>query len=130
MNSLSLNVTRIGTLSCLLLALTLSGCNSSSRSSNSADPSVSRMNLTLETSTGTILVGETATITARSYDTLGRDPQIEWTTTAGKLTTEQKGRIARLTTDTPGTCFVTAVLSSDGREVKRETVEIRVKPLT
>jgi hypothetical protein len=67
---------------------------------------------------------------ARSYDTYGRDPQLAWTTTAGKLTTEQNGRIARVMIDKPGTCIVTAVLTADGREIKRVSVEIHVKPLS
>src|ERR1051325_10348049 len=70
-------------------------CNSSSRSSSS-DRAVSRVDLTLEPSTRDLLVGETVTITARNQDTYGRDSQINWTATAGKLSSEQNGRIARL----------------------------------
>lgn len=95
-----------------------------------SDPSVSRVDFSLETSTNDLLVGETATVFARSYDTYGRDPQLVWTTTAGKLTTEQNGRVARIMFDQPGTFFVTAVLTADGREIKRQSVEIRVKPLS
>lgn len=104
-------------------------CNSSTRTS-SADPAVSRVDLTLEPSTRELLVGETVTITARNQDTYGRDPQINWTSTSGKLSTEQNGRIARVKFAQAGTHTVTAVLTIDGREARRETVEIRVKPLS
>jgi hypothetical protein len=46
------------------------------------------------------------------------------------MTTEQNGRIARVKLDQPGTYTVTAVLTADGQEIRRETVEIRVKPLS
>jgi hypothetical protein len=104
-------------------------CNSSSRTS-STDPAVSRVNLTLEPSTRDLMVGETVTITARNQDTYGRDSQINWTSTSGKLSTEQNGRIARVRFDHPGAYSVSAVLMIDGQETRREAVEIRVKPLS
>lgn len=112
-----------------ILAMSLAACDSWSRNA-STDPSVSRVNFRLEPSTREIVAGETVTIFARSYDTFGRDPQIAWTTTSGRLTTEQNDRVARIKFDQPGTYFVTAVLTADGREIKRESVEIRVKPLS
>ncbi len=124
-----MNASRLFALPCVFLAIALNGCNSSTRSSTS-DPTVSRVNFTLEPSTRDLLAGETVTIFARSYDTYGRDPQIEWTTTSGKLTTEQNGRVARVKIDQAGTCTVSAVLTADGREIKRESVEVRVKPLS
>jgi uncharacterized protein YjdB len=124
-----MNALRLCTIPCLLLLLTSSACSTSSRSSTS-EPTVSRVGFTLEPSTRDLIAGETVTIFARSYDTYGRDPQIAWTTTAGKVTTEQNGRIARVKLDQPGSCVVTAVLTADGREIKRESVEIRVKPLS
>ncbi len=57
------------------LALVLSACNTTSRTSSS-DPTVSRVGFTLEPSTRTLVAGETVTIFARSYDTYGRDPEI------------------------------------------------------
>jgi len=114
-----------------LLAVSVAGvaCDRSSRTSAS-EASTSRVDFNLEPSTRDLFVGETVTIFARSYDTFGRDPQLAWTTTVGKLTTEQNGRIARVTVDHPGTCVVTAVLTADGREIKRVSVEVRVKPLS
>jgi uncharacterized protein YjdB len=113
----------------IALALVLSACNTTSRTSAS-DPTVSRVGFTLEPSTRTLVAGETVTIFARSYDTYGRDPEIAWTASSGKMTTEQNGRIARVKLDQPGTYTVTAVLTADGQEIRRETVEIRVKPLS
>lgn len=106
------------------------GCNSSPRNASSTDSTVNRVAMTLEPSTRDILVGETTTITARCQDTYGRDPRITWTTTGGKLITEQNGRVARVRVDEPGTVTVMAILNVDGREVRRESVEIRVKPLS
>ncbi len=113
----------------LAIVLALSGCGNSSRNSSS-DSTVSRVGFTLEPSTRDLVAGESVTIFARSYDTYGRDPEITWTSSAGRITTEQNGRIARVKFDQPGTYSVSAVLTADGREIKRETVEIRVKPLS
>jgi uncharacterized protein YjdB len=85
---------------------------------------------TLEPSTRDVITGEIVTIFARSHDTYGRDPEIVWTSSAGTVTTEQGGRIARVKFDQPGTFTVTAVLTADAREIERETVEIHVKPLS
>jgi len=75
-------------------------------------------------------VGETVTITARSQDTYGRDSHLNWSTTAGTLSTEENGRVARVKFDQPGVGTVSAVLTVDGREIRREFVDIRVKPLS
>ncbi len=123
-----MNMIRFATVSCLALATALTACNSSSRTTS--DPAVSRVGFNLEPSTRNLIAGETVTIFARSYDTYGRDPQITWTTTGGSLNTEQAGRVARVKIDEAGTYTVTAVLTADGREIKRESVEIRVKPLS
>lgn len=120
---------RLSVLACIGLALALPACNSSSRTSTS-DPTVSRVGVTLEPSTRDLVAGETVTIFARSYDTYGRDPEITWSSSAGRIVTEQNGRIARVQFEQPGTFTVTAVLTADGQEIKRESVEIRVKPLS
>ncbi len=124
-----MNLLRLSVVPCITLALALTACNTSSRTSAS-DPSVSRVGFNLEPSTRDLIAGETVTIFARSYDTYGRDPEITWSSSGGKITTEQNGRIARVMFDQPGTFAVTAVLTADGQEIKRETVEIRVKPLS
>ena len=122
---------RIAAAFCTLfvVVLAIAACNASSRSSSS-DSTTSRVGFSLEASRDELLVGETTTIFARSSDTFGRDPRITWTTSAGELVTEQGGRVARLTHDRPGTCVVTAVLTADGREIRRESIEIRVLPLS
>lgn len=124
-----MNLLRLSVIPCIALALAMSACNTSSRTSAS-DPTVSRVGFSLEPSTRDLVAGETVTIFARSYDTYGREPEITWSSSAGKITTEQNGRIARVRLDEPGTFTVTAVLTADGQEIKRETVEIRVKPLS
>lgn len=114
--------------SALIAAGSLVACNQSSRSSD-GDPTVSRVGLTLDASTHTLLIGEVVTIIARTEDTYGRDSKLTWTSTSGKLTTEQDGRVARVKFDEAGLYTVTAVLSVEGRETRRATVDIRVKPI-
>jgi len=75
-----------------------------------------------------IVSGETVTFTARTQDTYGRDAKVKWSSTAGRLTTEQEGRLARVKFDEPGTYSVKAVLSIEGREVETAMVEVRVRP--
>ncbi len=113
--------------SALIAAGTLVACNNTSRSSG--DPTVSRVGLNLDASTHNLLIGEVVTIIARTEDTYGRDSKLTWTTTSGKLTTEQDGRVARVKFDEAGLYTVTAVLTVDGKETRRETVDIRVKPI-
>ncbi len=124
-----MRITTLKVLCLVLPALLAGGCNSSSRTSGS-DTNNSRAGFTLEASTYNLVVGETVTVFARSYDTFGRDPKIDWTTTGGKLVTEQNGRVARVMIDQPGTFTIRAILSADGREIKRESIEVRVKPLS
>lgn len=123
---------RLSSLSILCLALPAllaGGCSSSSRT-NDSNGNTSRAGFTLEASTYDLVVGETVTVFARSYDTFGRDPKISWTTTGGRLVTEQNGRVARVMIDQPGTFTIRAILSADGREIQRESIEVRVKPLS
>lgn len=123
MNSIKLTLVA----SALIAAGSLVACNQTSRSSG--DPTVSRVGLNLESSTRTLLIGEVVTIIARTEDTYGRDSKITWTTTSGDLTTEQDGRVARVKFDQPGLYTITAVLEVDGKETRRSSVDIRVKPV-
>src|ERR1043165_3457155 len=104
------------------LALGAGAACSTNERSSSGDPAVGRVNLTLEPSTRDLLVGETVTVTARTQDTYGRDSQLNWNSTAGSVSTEENGRVARVKFDRPGTYTVGAVLMIDGREARRETV--------
>ncbi len=111
---------------CLFLGLGVAGCETGSRYSTTEE----KTDLNLEPSTTSLLVGETVTITARVHDTYGRDAKLEWSSTAGDLDTEQNGRVARVKFTEPGTYTVSAKLMVDGREVRHDYVEIRVKPLS
>ncbi|MCA3006447.1 MAG: hypothetical protein ACK51N_00405 [bacterium] len=124
-----MKATSLLTIAGSLLLMAVPGCTTSSQQS-SVEPSTSRVGFTLEASTTELVIGETATVYARSSDTFGRNPEIAWATTMGRLTVEQNGRIARITFDQAGTAAVTAVLSVDGREIRRASVQIRVKPLS
>lgn len=107
-----------------LAATALGGCNDSMRSDGSRPASVS-----IEPSSRQIVAGETVTLVAHSRDTYGRDARIKWTSTAGKLSTEQDGRVARVRFDETGTYTVKAILTLDGQEVQSDMVEVRVKPV-
>lgn len=89
----------------------------------------SNAGLDLQASSDSIVVGETVTFVARTFDTYGRDAKINWQTTAGELKTEENGRIARVTFKDVGTYTVSAALSIDGRDVARDLEEVRVRPL-
>jgi hypothetical protein len=101
------------------------GCETS-RNSVVAD---SNAGLDIEASSNSIVSGETVTLVARTYDTYGRDADVEWNTTAGDLKTEQSGRIARVTFDEIGTYTVSATLRVDGRDIARDMVEVRVRSI-
>lgn len=103
------------------------GCDGQQQAS---EPVAEKVDLDLEAPRTTVSVGDTATITARSKDTYGRDAEVKWVTTGGKLTTDEGGRLARVKFDTPGTYTVTAYLMVDGKEVKRDSVNIEVRPTT
>jgi hypothetical protein len=120
--------TRILLASVLLALGTSAACDTTTHSSG--DPASSHVGLSLETSTRELTKGEIVTIIARSEDTYGRESKISWTTTSGDLTTEQNGRVARIRFEEAGTYTVTAVLMIDGREARRATVDIHVKPLS
>jgi uncharacterized protein YjdB len=119
---------------CIVATLLVLGtgvaCKNSSRNTSSGNPAISSVGFSIESSARDLMVGETVTLTARTENTYGRDSEVKWTSTAGKVTTEQNGRIARVQFDQPGTYTVTGVLLIDGRETRRDSVEVRVRPLS
>ena len=121
-----MNTTIRACLSAALLLVLGAGCvNNTPR----AEPGTNRVGISLSSSRREVVVGENVTISALSTDTYGRDSKIEWTATFGKLTTEENGRVARVSFDQPGVSTITAVLTVDGREADRKNVEIRVNPV-
>ncbi len=108
-----------------LAAVPMFGCETSRNNSIA----VNNAGLNVEASSDNIVVGETVTFVARSYDTYGRDAKIQWKSTAGELKTEENGRVARVTFNEIGTYTVSATLSVDGRETARDMEEVRVRKL-
>ncbi len=106
--------------------LALGACESGSHQSEMPTPPSVRV----ESSSREIVAGEIVTLTARTKDTYGRDAQVKWSSTAGKLQTEQDGRVARVRFDETGTYTVKATLWVDGREVESDMIEVRVKPVS
>ncbi|HPO92637.1 MAG TPA: hypothetical protein PL072_04110 [Phycisphaerales bacterium] len=106
-------------------ALGIGGCNSNQTHDGSTPATVR-----IEASQREIVAGEIVTLIARTKDTYGRDAEVRWSSTAGKLSTEQDGRVARIRFDDVGTYTVKATLWVDGREVESDMVEVRVRPVS
>lgn len=117
----------LASVSVLAGAAVLAGCNQSSY----AEPGqqTTTAGLTIEPSSREIVVGETVTLVARTRDTYGRDAKLKWSTTAGSLSEEQDGRVARVKFNEVGTYTVKATLNVDGNPVQTDMVEIRVKAI-
>ena len=102
------------------------GCNNNRVDEPLAD---AQPQISLMASNKDIVAGEVSTFTVNSRNTLGRDAQVDWSSTGGDLKTAENDRIARVTFDEAGVFTVTATLIVDGREVDREMVNINVRPL-
>lgn len=101
------------------------GCESHRMSNADATPA----SLTVEASSRDIVVGELVTLVARTKDTYGRDAEVKWSSTAGSLTVEEDGRVARVKFTEVGTYTVRSALLVDKREVDTDLVEVRVRPV-
>ena len=107
------------------LLMLLGGCESmESRRAANAEP-----DMNLAASSRSILAGEVVTVTAQTENLLGREADIEWSTTGGDLEEDQNGRIARVKFDRPGTYAITALLRVDDQVLKSDAVEVEVKPI-
>ena len=112
----------------LIAGAILGGCETTSQTDRAAvAPAPASISMTA--SNRQIVTGEVTTFSVASENTLGRDAQVEWTTTGGELRTEDNGRIARAMFNQPGAYTITAVLLLDGIEVDRDSVTINVRPL-
>ena len=112
----------------LLAGAMLGGCETTNEHERAA-VAPAPPTIAMTSSNRQIATGEVTTFSVSSENTLGRDAQVEWTTTGGELRTEDNGRIARAMFNQPGAFTVTAVLLVDGREVDRDSVTINVRPL-
>jgi hypothetical protein len=99
-----------------LTAAAITGCESGPRMEERAAPSLS-----ITRNHGNILTGETTAIITRTANLLGRDVTIRWSTTLGKVTPAEGGRLAYFTSDQPGTAVVTAEMHVDGRVIRDHT---------
>jgi plastocyanin len=86
-------------------------------------------NMSMRTSADRVFVGDTITMTANTRNVLGKDARVDWHAAAGRVSTADDGRVARVVFDSPGTYTVSATLIVNGREVKREEKRVEVKPL-
>lgn len=110
----------------LLLPLASVGCNMM----NEAEPtSPQAIKFSVDSSHDKVWVGEIVTFQTSTANTLGKDAKIEWSTTGGKLTEEENGRIARVNFDKAGTYTVTALLRGADGIVKSDQSVVTVKPL-
>jgi plastocyanin len=83
----------------------------------------------VEPSDTDIVAGEIITFTAHSQDLIGREADIEWTSTAGKVDTEQNGRVARVTFEEPGAYTVTGRVLVEGTVIE-DSVDVEVRPIS
>jgi hypothetical protein len=105
----------------------LTGCPPERR----ADPvrAAHEPSMTLVSTANTIYEGEMVTVTARTQNLLGREADIQWSTTGGELTTEDNNRIARVRFDRAGTYVVSSQLFIDGDLRHTDSVTVNVRPL-
>ncbi|MFA9477336.1 hypothetical protein ACERK3_03395 [Phycisphaerales bacterium AB-hyl4] len=115
---------RIGGMFSLVAAIAMLGaCEQGPTAMDAQEPTVS-----LSASDTNILVGETTTVMAQTANLLGRDVEIDWSTSVGEIEPTEEGRMARFTSDQAGTAVVTAELQSDGRVI-RDQINIVVNPI-
>ena len=110
----------------------LSGCNnngSTSTTRSTDEAAVRRPAISLTGPGRDVMVGDTATFMASTANTYGRDAKIKWTSTAGKVSTDQGGSVARVRFDESGVYTVKATLEIDGTPVQTESVDVRVNPI-
>jgi PKD repeat protein len=102
------------------------GCNSHTIENRPT----SDMKLSVSQSATKVKVNEAVTFEAHDANTLGRNAELKWDTTGGKMwTTDKTNRIVQVQYDKPGVYSVTATLSADGRTIESETHTVDVAPL-
>lgn len=112
--------------------LVAGGCRYDDRPAGARELAVSPyddVNLRVEASRRTALVGETVTFKARTENLLGRDAEVQWMSPGGELNVQEEGRIARVSFDEPGVYSVTARLLVEGFEVRRSSETVTVRPV-
>jgi len=115
-------------LGALLLGAVLAGAGCENDSWARTAPS-GQVDFAIHPSHTDLLVGETATITVESHNTLGRDPHIDWSASGGKLNPESNGRVARIIFEQPGTYLVSARLLLGDQLVRTDSVTFTVHPI-
>jgi len=116
----------------LMAAVSMAALNACTTDPDPDEPAFgeeAQIGLDLNTSSRSMVVGETITFMAETKNLLGRDAEIEWYAPGGQIKTEDAGRIARVHFENPGTYTVSARLFVDGEQVRRDAVTIRVQPL-
>lgn len=107
---------------CLIAAPMMTACESNSTSVADAQ----NVGFWVEASDDEIVTGELVTFTAHSRNTIGRDAEVRWTSTAGEIETQDNGRIARVTFDRPGAYTVTGELLLNGQVVHQDSINVQV----
>ncbi|MCI0365622.1 MAG: hypothetical protein L0Y44_10675 [Phycisphaerales bacterium] len=126
----SLTVRHILALACgtfLAGAATLTGCTTDDNRTH--DATLGLTDFSVNSSADEVMVGETVTFTTRSTNLAGRNSEIEWSTTGGKLDTEFNNRVARVQFDRPGMYMISSTLLIEGEPVETDMIMVKVKPL-
>lgn len=111
----------------IVLISFVAACNSDGP--NRYSSSEKTMKVSIKASSNELVQNETVTVQSRTQNTLGHDAQLKWESTGGNINRMNSGRDVQVTFDKPGTYTINCILTSDGREVSRDSVDVRVKPL-
>lgn len=107
----------------------LTGCATNGGNSRTEASATNKPSISITAPSRDLLVGDTATFVVNSMNTYGRDAKVKWTSTGGKITTEDSGQSAKIRFDETGTYTVKATLELDGNPIQTEAVDVRVRPV-
>lgn len=111
---------------CVLAAMLVVGCNTTQ---DADEPLGGSMQIDLKPSNRSIAAGDTVTIVSSTQNLTGRNAEIQWATTGGRISLSDDNRIARVRFDNPGRYTVTAQAMVNGTVVDTSTVQIDVRPV-
>ena len=100
------------------------GCSSMTGGDYGTSPNV--VKVSVKASRHSCYVGENVTFFTKTENVLGHKAELKWTSTGGKLTVDDNGRVARVMFDQPGVYSVSVNLSLDGVDRYHDTTVVEV----
>ncbi len=83
----------------------------------------------IEASSNRVYVGEIVTFTVDAYNTLGRDADVRWETTGGKMTTVRDNQAVQIQFDEAGDYIVSADLYVEGDRIRSDSRKVSVSKI-